>query len=31
MRLNRRALPEPYADAINAAITVASTKGEILD
>ena len=31
MRLNRRALPEPYTDAINAAITVASSKGEILD
>jgi hypothetical protein len=31
MHLNRRALPEPYTDAINAAITAASSKGTILD
>jgi len=31
MRLNRRARPHLYADAISAAITAASSKGEVLD
>lgn len=31
MRLNRRARPQLYADAINAAVTAASGKGKILD
>jgi len=31
MRLNRRARPRLYSDAIHAAVTVASSKGAILD
>jgi hypothetical protein len=31
MRLNRRAQPQFYTDAINAAVTAASSNGTILD
>jgi len=31
MRLNRKTLPEPYTNAIDAAITAASSKGTVLD